>query len=95
MEKTRVEILVPKEMASFVVINDSDTELKRNALLLYPHILDNSISHGKAAELLGINKIDLIVLYGKMGLSYLDEDMDEIEADLQAIRKVRGIAVWL
>jgi len=93
MEKTRVEILVPKEMASFVVINDSDTELKRNALLLYPHILDNSISHGKAAELLGINKIDLIVLYGKMGLSYLDEDMDEIEADLQAIRKVRGIAV--
>ena len=93
MEKTRVEILVPKEMASFVVINDSDTELKRNALLLYPHILDNSISHGKAAELLGINKIDLIVLYGKMGLSYLDEDMGEIEADLQAIRKVRGIAV--
>lgn len=44
-------------------------ELERNALLLYPYINDRTISHGKAAEILGIPKYDLIELYDHMGLS--------------------------
>ena len=67
--------------------------LKRNAMLVYPYIQDGSISHGKAAEMLGIGKFDLIVLYGKMGLPYLDETEDELEEDMETIRNIRGEAV--
>lgn len=38
---------------------NSETELARNALLLYPYILNQTISHGGAAEILGIRKSEL------------------------------------
>mgnify|MGYP004543779795 FL=1 len=54
-----------------------ETELTRNALLLYPYILNQTISHGHAAEILGIRKSELIDLYDKLGYSYFDMTMDE------------------
>nr|WP_252198619.1 UPF0175 family protein [Clostridium sp. MCC353] len=62
-------------------------------MLLYPYIQDCTISHGKAAEILGMHKLDLIVLYGKMGLPYINESESELEQDIQAIRRIRGKAV--
>ena len=90
MEMTTVEINVPKDMKPFIATKDTDTELKRNALLLYPYIENNTISHGKAAELLGMNKLDLIALYGKIGLAYFDMDIDEVEKDVETIKKLRS-----
>jgi len=56
---------MPKKLKS---MDFSDLLIKRNVLLLYPFIANNTISHGKAAELLGMRKIDLIEVYEKMGL---------------------------
>lgn len=58
-------------------------------MLLYPYIQDGTISHGKAAEILGIRKLDLIVLYGKLGMMYFQESEEELEEDIKAIRNVR------
>ena len=41
-------------------IKDKEEQITRNAMLVYPYIKRGVISHGKAAEMLGINKIDLI-----------------------------------
>jgi len=90
MEMIKVEIDVPKDMIPFVVTKDADVQLKRNALLLYPFIQNNTISNGKAAELLGMHKLDLIDLYGKMGLAYFDMDIDEVEEDIETIKKLRS-----
>ena len=49
------------------------------------------ISHGKAAEILGIFKIDLITLYGKMGLSYIDMSEDEIEEELKTVKYLKEV----
>lgn len=56
--------------------------MTRNAMLVYPYIKNGVISHGKAAEMLEIRKMDLITLYGKLGLSYFDESDEELEEDL-------------
>lgn len=37
-----------------------------------------TISHGRAAEILGIRKYELIEIYDKLGLPYLDQDIEEI-----------------
>ena len=42
-------------------------------MILYPFIQNRTISHGKAAELLGIQKLDLIEFYGKLGIPYLNQ----------------------
>ena len=93
MLMTDVKIQVPDEMVSYVITNDEQSELMRNAMLLYPHIKDLTMSHGKAAEILGIRKYELIDLYNKLGLSYLDQDIDEINEEVQYWKKLKGAAV--
>lgn len=90
MVMTDVKIKVPADMVSYVVVNDEQTELMRNAMLLYPYIKKMVISHGKAAELLGIQKYELIDLYDKLGLAYLDQDIEEVEEEVAYWRELKG-----
>lgn len=85
-----VNIKVPMEMAVYLKPSDQVVEIERNALLLYPYILRQTISHGRAAEILGIRKNELIDIYDKLGFSYLDLTMDELDAELEAYRKVKA-----
>ncbi len=77
-------------MAIYLHPKNKQAELERNALLLYPYIRDNIISHGKAAEILGIPKYDLIEIYDHLGLAYLDMDISEIEEELMNWDKIKG-----
>ncbi len=88
-----VKIQVPAEMAPFVTVNDTQSELMRNAMMLYPYIKNLTISHGKAAEMLGIRKYELIDLYDRLGLSYLNQDMQEIEEEVRYWKKLKGVIV--
>ncbi len=83
-----VEIEVPEAMEPYIVNGSADDVLKRNALLLYPYILDRQISHGKAAKILGVSKMDILELYGQMGFCYFDQIQDELDLDLQTFREV-------
>lgn len=86
MELIDVNIKVPVEMAVYLEPSGQVTELERNAMLLYPYILKQAISHGRAAEILGIRKNDLIDIYDKMGFSYLDQTIDDLDIELEAYK---------
>ena len=89
MESAKIEISVPKEMIIYVNSKDKKEELKRNALILYPYIKDLTISHGGAAEILGIRKLDLITLYNEIGLPYLNMDISEVEEDVKTYQAIQ------
>ena len=92
MEYAEVQVKVPKEMQIYFsddYATDSGEELKRNALLLYPYIYKNVISHGRAAEILGIKKLDLIDLYDQMGFPYFDMDISEVMQDIQTFHSLK------
>ena len=59
-------------------------------LLVYPYIKSGILSHGKATEILGLRKMELITLYGKLVLSYFDETQEEFEEDLTALKTLSG-----
>lgn len=82
MKKVAVKINVPEEMANYLITADNKTEIERNALILYPYIKDFTISCGRAAEILGLRKLDLIDLYADLGLSYFDMNISEIDEDM-------------
>ncbi len=92
MEYATIQVTVPKAMQDYFsddyVVENND-ELKRNALLLYPYIHNNVISHGRAAEILGIKKLDLIDLYDNMGFPYFDLDISEVMQDIQTFRSLK------
>ena len=93
MELRKVEITIPEAMVPFVLVADDQMQLRQNAMLVYPYIQDGTISHGKAAEILGIHKLDLIVLYGRAGMAYLQGSEEELEEDIRAIRDMRRSAL--
>jgi hypothetical protein len=84
-----VTIEVPVGMSKYLNSVNAETELTRNALLLYPYILNETISHGCAAELLGIKKSELIDVYDKLGYSYFDMTMDDLDMELDAFRQLK------
>ena len=59
---------------------DSTNKLRQNAILLYPYILDKTISHGRAAEIFGMSKIDL---YANIGFPYFYLTINELDKDLE------------
>lgn len=85
-----ITIRIPKAMEKYLNTDDQYTEVERNAMLLYPYIKNNTISNGRAAEILGISKWDLISFYDSEGLPYLDYDEEEIKEDLAAIKRARA-----
>jgi hypothetical protein len=84
-----VTIEVPVGMSKYLQAENTETELTRNALLLYPYILNQTISHGYAAEILGIRKSELIDIYDNLGYSYLDMTMDDLDSELDTYRKMK------
>lgn len=83
---------LPNEMVTYALPQSKEEQLVRNAMMLYPYIRRGMISHGKAAEILGIFKMDLITLYGKMGLSYIEMTDEELEEELETVNYLKGMA---
>lgn len=84
-----VTIKVPVGMSKYLVTVNPETEFTRNALLLYPYILNQTISHGRAAEILGIRKTELIDLYDRFGYSYFDMTLDDLDDELNIFRELK------
>lgn len=88
-----INMELPDEMIQFVMSKNKEDQLIRNAMMLYPYIQNGTISHGKAAEILGIFKMDLITLYGKVGLSYIEMSDEEIEEELEMVNYLKEVTV--
>lgn len=85
----KITLEVPSEMVNYLEHYGKENELQRNALLLYPFIKNNTISHGRAAEIIGISKNELIDIYCNMGIPYLTMDIAEIEDEVETWKKMK------
>lgn len=90
MRTVNIQLAVPEGMAPYLIDADWRQSFARNAMMLYPFIQNLTISHGRAAEILGVYKTDLIEFYDKMGISYLDQSEDELMEDLTTLNRVMG-----
>lgn len=91
MNMTAAKIDVPQGMLPFLEQTDERASFERNAMILYPFIRNMTISHGRAAELLGVPKLDLIEFYNGIGLPYLNQTIEELNEELDDYRKLREI----
>ena len=89
MTMQSVSITIPDKMVEYATVKNENAELMRNAMILFPYIQNETISHGKAAQILGIHKMDLIALYSNLGIPYFDQTKEELESDVAVLRKLR------
>ena len=85
-----VSINIPDVMVEYTTVQNESTQLMRNAMILFPYIQNETISHGKAAQILGIHKMDLIAMYSTLGIPYLDQTKEELESDLSVLKNFRS-----
>jgi predicted HTH domain antitoxin len=85
MDSVRIEIEVPKSLLNYIDYNDKNNLNKLSKLMLYQLIKEGKISFGKAAEILGMNKITFITDLGKMGMPYFDSSIDEVMEDAKNV----------
>lgn len=86
MANETITFSLSKDAARYIKKDaDGSPDLRERAMLLYPAIADLTISHGRAAELLGISKWDLIELYDSMGIPYINQTWEEVEQDMKNI----------
>lgn len=96
MNTIRIEMDVPELLTSYININDPAYQKKIQELMLYDLIKENKISVGKAAEILELNKLSLITDLGKLGISYFDNDIEEIKEDIMNLNNyTKESNVWL
>ena len=86
-----VNLEMPEKMVTFAMPSGEEDQLERNAMILYPYIRKGIISHGKAAEILGIFKMDLITLYGNLGLPYIEMTNEELDKELETVRYLKEV----
>ena len=87
MEMTTVQLQVPVAMEPYITDKSGDG-LVQLAMMLHPFIKNLTISHGRAAEILGITKWELIELYAKEGIPYIDMDWSEVEEDVATYERL-------
>ncbi|MBQ9419668.1 MAG: UPF0175 family protein [Synergistaceae bacterium] len=90
MKTVDVQITVPEGMNTYLNNVDYEQIFERNAMLLYPFIHNLTISHGRAAEILGVHKTDLIEFYDSIGIPYLNQSEEDLMADLATLDRVIG-----
>ena len=91
MKTVSVNMSFPEGMVQYLASDDDpESALRQNAMILYPLIDNLTVSCGRAAELLGIRKRDLIELYSSMGIPYLTQTDTELQSDLETLGRVLG-----
>ncbi|MBQ2619449.1 MAG: hypothetical protein IJF88_08390 [Oscillospiraceae bacterium] len=91
MDMITIPVTIPRGMAPYLDWKEQDISLEQRALLLYPLIRRLVISHGRAAELLGIRKMELIELYDAIGIPYLCQSRKELDEELGEFSKLREL----
>ena len=90
MDMVDYPIRVPKGMVPYLADDESGDDFERNALILYGFIQTGVLSHGRAAEILDVKKRDLIEFYNSKGLPYLNQNKEELLADLAAYDRIKA-----
>lgn len=87
MNYDKIEITVPHDMVPYVK-DSRKTDFERNAALLLPFVKSGEVSFGRAAQILCVNKLELIKYYGDLGVPYIDYSIEEAKEESEFLKKV-------
>ncbi|MBP5157824.1 MAG: UPF0175 family protein [Treponema sp.] len=82
MQLQAATIQITEGMKPYINTKKAEMDARQRAMLLYPFIQNGTISHGRAAEILGMSKWSLIQLYGLLGIPFIDMEVSELNRDI-------------
>lgn len=76
-----------KSIPYSILSHNSNNKVK-DALLVYPLVENGTISHGKAAEIIGMSKWEYIELLADIGIPYFTQNIKEVEEDVENLKEL-------
>lgn len=90
-KKIKIDILIPIDLKPYVKKAENDN--LSFGLLLYPLIQKGELSYGQAANILGVNKYDLIDFFDDQKLPYFTEDPDDLMKDVEKLSNDERLSI--
>lgn len=87
MQEAKVEVRIPGELLEFG-FHAQEIQLHVIEWLVLSLFKDERISSGKAAQLLGITRIEFLALLRRRGIAYVDYSPDEVAEELAAVKSL-------
>jgi predicted HTH domain antitoxin len=85
METMVLEVTMPKDLFAMLGFSKSKVEEAVREFSVLGLYLEQRISAGKAAELLGIRKREFIRLITRRGIPYFDYTDEELDEEFQSV----------
>jgi predicted HTH domain antitoxin len=91
MSETTVEIKLPAPLLQ-LGIDRQEVQSRVTEWLVLSLFTEDRISSGKAARLLGINRVAFLALLRKRGIAYIDYSEDELAEEFAAVAALLPLA---
>ena len=82
-----ISMEVSQDALPFFSTKDESLLLEQKALMMFPFVKNGVLSRGRVAELLGVNKFEIISLYQRFGMPFIDTPIDDLEEDIANCEK--------
>jgi len=84
----QVSIVLDEKFLSFVAKKKKDIPQRLKELSILELYRRKEISSGKAAELLGMQRFEFVRYASRLGIPFFDMSKEELERDLEAVKKI-------
>ena len=81
----KLEFEIPDAIIGFLPADDTAVKTRLKKLLLADLARQGAISFGKAAEIVGVDKMAFITEMGNMGIPYFDGIASEVWSDAETV----------
>lgn len=89
MAETKFEVRVPSVLLQFG-IDQAEVQHRLNEWLVISLFSDGQISSGKAAQILGMSRIDFLSLLRRRGVAYVNYTPDELTEEFAAADRLKA-----
>ena len=86
MSALKIQIELPRDLMAALNIPESDLGRRAKEWVVLELFQEGEISAGKAAQILGMPKVEFLHLLDRKKLPYLDGSPQELESDLAAAK---------
>lgn len=87
MAQTSFSVNIPSNLIN-LGINQDEIQRRISEWLVFSLFSEGKISSGKAGKLLGISRLEFIKLLKTRGISFVNYTEDEIQEELEAVKKL-------
>ncbi|MBC7226367.1 MAG: UPF0175 family protein [Thermoflexales bacterium] len=83
-----VHLQLPRDLLGALDVPEEQVERRLREMIAIQLFREGRISSGKAAELLGISKLEFVQLLARHGLSYFSETPGELAAEVRTLERL-------